>query len=96
MSIYSIITVAVGGICTGVFNILLSKTGYIAPSLVDGVTVAAQQPDAVKSMITFCFVGLEVITSVIVFVLLMFINVEKGLKEKQDEIAARREAKKSE
>ena len=41
MSIYSIITVAVGGICTGVFNILLSKTGYIAPSLVDGVTVAA-------------------------------------------------------
>ena len=59
MSIYSIITVAVGGICTGVFNILLSKTGYIAPSLVDGVTVAAQQPDAVKSMITFCFVGLE-------------------------------------
>lgn len=31
MSIYSIITVAMGGICTGLFNYFLSKTGYVAP-----------------------------------------------------------------
>lgn len=31
MSIFSIITVAMVGICTGLFNFLLSKTGYIAP-----------------------------------------------------------------
>ena len=31
MSIYSIIGVAAAGICTGVFNYFLSKTGYIAP-----------------------------------------------------------------
>ena len=60
----------------------------------DGVTVAAAQPDSVKNMLVFCFVGLEVITAVIVIVLLSFVNVEKGLQEKQDEIAARREEKK--
>ena len=31
MSIYSIIMVTAAGICTGVFNFFLSKTGYIAP-----------------------------------------------------------------
>lgn len=31
MSIYSIITVAGAGICTGIFNMCLSKTGYQAP-----------------------------------------------------------------
>ena len=31
MSIYSIITVATTGICTGLFNLFLSKTGYVAP-----------------------------------------------------------------
>ena len=31
MSIYNIIMVAAAGICTGVFNFFLSKTGYVAP-----------------------------------------------------------------
>lgn len=31
MSIYSIITVAITGICTGLFNLFLSKTEYVAP-----------------------------------------------------------------
>ena len=93
MSIYSIITVTMTGVCTGVFNLLLSTSGYVAPSLVDGVTVAATQTDSVKNMLIFCFVGLEIITAIIVIVLLSFVNVEKGLQEKQDEIAARREAK---
>lgn len=91
MSIYSIITVTMTGVCTGIFNLLLSKTGYIAPSLINGVTVAASQPDSVRNMFVFCFVGLEVITAIIVIVLLSFVNVENGLQEKQDEIARRRE-----
>lgn len=32
MSTYSIITVAMGGICTGLFNFFLSKAGYVAPT----------------------------------------------------------------
>ena len=55
MSIYSIITVTMTGVCTGVFNLLLSTSGYVAPSLVDGVTVAATQTDSVKNMLIFLF-----------------------------------------
>ncbi len=44
-----------------------------------------------KNVITFGFVGLEVITGVILAVLLIFLNVEKDIDKKQAEIAARRE-----
>lgn len=91
MSVYSIITVTMTGVCTGIFNLCLSRAGYVAPRLVDGVTVAATQPDSVKNILIFFFVGLEVITGILVIVLLSQVNVEKGLKEKQDEIARRHE-----
>ncbi len=94
MSVYNIIAVAMVGICTGVFNGLLASAGYIAPEIVDGVTVAAQQTAAVKSAITFGFVGLETITGVILAVLLIFLNVEKNIDKEQAEIQARREAEK--
>ena len=92
MSVYNIIAVAMVGICTGIFNGLLGYAGYIAPEIVNGVTVAAAQSDTVKSAITFGFVGLEVFTGVILAVLLVFLNVEKGIEKKQAEIKARREA----
>lgn len=90
MSVYNIIAVAMVGICTGIFNGLLASAGYVAPEIVDGVTVAAAQSDAVKSVITFGFVGLEVFTGVILAVLLIFLNVEKDIDRKQMEIKARR------
>ena len=90
MSVYNIIAVAMVGICTGIFNGLLASAGYVAPEIVDGVTVAAAQSDAVKSVITFGFVGLEVFTGVILAVLLIFLNVEKDIDRKQTEIKARR------
>ena len=91
MSVYNIIAVAMVGICTGVFNGLLGHAGYIAPEIVNGVTVAATQSDTVKGVITFGFVGLEVFTGVILAVLLLFLNVEKGIEKKQAEIKAREE-----
>ena len=91
MSVYNIIAVAMVGICTGVFNGLLGHAGYVAPEIVNGVTVAAAQSDTVKGVITFGFVGLEVFTGVILAVLLVFLNVEKGIEKKQAEIKARRE-----
>ena len=94
MSVYNIIAVAMVGICTGVFNGLLAGAGYIAPEIVEGVTVAAQQTAAVKGAITFGFVGLETITGVILAVLLIFLNVEKNIDKEQAEIKARREAEK--
>ena len=91
MSVYNIIAVAMVGICTGIFNGLLSGAGYVEPELIEGVTVAAAQSEAVKSVITFSFVGLEVITGIVLAILLVFLNVEKDIGKKQAEIAARRE-----
>ena len=91
MSVYNIIAVAMVGICTGIFNGLLSGAGYVEPELIDGVTVAAAQSEAVKNVITFSFVGLEVITGIVLAILLVFLNVEKDIGKKQAEIAARRE-----
>ena len=91
MSVYNIIAVAMVGICTGIFNGLIARTGYVAPSIIDGVTVAAEQSQAVKNAFTFGFVGLETITGVILVVLLLFLNVEKNIGREQAEIKARRE-----
>lgn len=93
MSVYNIISVAMVGICTGIFNGLLAKTGYVAPEVVNGATVAAEQTAAVRNAITFGFVGLEVFTGIILAVLLIFLNVEKTIGREQQEIRARREGK---
>ena len=89
MSVYNIIAVAMVGICTGVFNGLLGHAGYVAPEILNGITVAAAQSDTVKGVITFGFVGLEVFTGVILAVLLVFLNVEKDIAQKQAEIKNR-------
>ena len=91
MSIYNIIAVTSVGIVTGLFNMLLSKSGYVAPSLVNGETVAAVQNVATKNAITFSFVGLETITAIILIIILAFINVEKHIDKEQAEIKARKE-----
>ena len=91
MSVYNIIAVASVGICTGIFNMMLSAAGYIAPTLsAAGETIAVAQPEAVKSAITFSFVGLETITGIVLAVLLIFLDVEKTIEKKQKEIEARR------
>ncbi len=91
MSMNNIIAVTTVGIVTGFFNLLLSKSGYVAPSLINGETVAAVQSVATKNAITFSFVGLETITAVILIVILAFINVEKHIDKEQEEIKARKE-----
>ena len=93
MSIYNIIAVAIVGVCQGAFNGLLSHAGYIAPKIVNGQTVAVVQSDTVQNVITFGFVGLEVFTSIILAVLLIFLNVEKDIDKKQAEIKTRERKK---
>lgn len=92
MSIYNIIAVTSVGIVTGLFNLMLSKCGYIAPSIVNGATVAAVQNAATRGAITFSFVGLETITAIILVVILAFLNVEKNIDSEQKEIKARKES----
>lgn len=91
MSVYNIIAVAMVGICTGVFNGLIAKAGYVAPSIVNDVTVTVEQSQAVKNVFIFGFVGLEAITGIVLAVLLLFLNVEKNIDREQKEIKARRE-----
>ena len=91
MSVYNIIACALIGVCTGIFNGLIAKAGYVAPSVIDGVTVAVEQSQAVKNVFTFGFVGLETITGVVLALLLLFLNVEKNIGKEQEEIKARRE-----
>lgn len=92
MSIYNIIAVALGGVAVSAFNAMLSGAGYVPPELVDGVTVAAKQPQAVLDVITFAFVGLEAITGIVLAVLLVFLNVEKTIARKQTTIRERQKA----
>ena len=92
MSVYNIIAVATVGIATSVFNALLTGAGYVAPELVDGVTVAAEQTKAVTDVITFSFVGLESITGIVMAVLLIFLGVEKTIERKQAKIVEYKKA----
>lgn len=91
MSIYNTIAVASVGIVTGLFNLLLAKTGYVAPYYNATGELVAVQSEAVKSAITFSFVGLETITAVVLVVILAFIPVEKYIKKEQEEIKARKQ-----
>ncbi len=91
MSIYNTIAVASIGIVTGLFNLLLAKTGYVAPYYDAAGQLIAVQGEAAKSAITFAFVGLESITAVLLVIILAFIPVEKYIKKEQEEIKARKE-----
>lgn len=88
MSVYSIIVTVATGICTSIFNFILGRTGYIAPQLINGVTVAAQQTALTKQGILWSYYGVETIGTLIVIVLYFFLKVEYGLKEKQETLKA--------
>jgi GPH family glycoside/pentoside/hexuronide:cation symporter len=91
-AIYSITQTVCGGIANGVFNLMLSVTSYIPPSVVDGVTVAAQQSDATKAVFVFFFLILDIITSIVIVFLLSKLDVEKTIGQEQAEIKSRHEA----
>lgn len=85
-----IVTLCVG-LSSGIFNLLLSGTGYLAPELVNGETVAFAQSAATQNAITGCFLGVEIVTGLIMIGLLAFLTVEKVIHKEQDEIKSRHE-----
>lgn len=94
-SMQTIMITCTTGVASGIFNLLLAKTGYIAPvfDAVTGVTTGFTQPLATQNAIIFCFVGLEIITALVCVVLLFFFSAEKNVARAQAEIKARREGK---
>lgn len=94
-SIYSIIATVSAGVASGLLNLCMSKAGYIAPEFIQatGETVSAVQNAATQNVFIIFFLGLEVITAVILIVLLKLLNVEKTIDKEQAEIKTRREQK---
>ena len=92
-SIYSIIATVSAGIASGMLNFSMAKAGYIAPEFIQatGETVGTVQNAATQNVFIFFFLGLEIITAVILIVLLRFLNVEKTIDKEQAEIKACRE-----
>lgn len=89
MSIYGIISVSMVGICTGIFNGLISACGYIAPYVDAAGSLIAVQSQMTQNVITFSFTGLDAIATVFMAAALIFLNVEKDIEKKQAEIKQR-------
>lgn len=93
-SINSIIITVSTGVAAGVLNFCLARSGYVAPEFVEatGRTVGAVQNAATQNVFIFFFLGLEIITAIILILLLRFLDVEKHIDKEQAEIKARRRA----
>ena len=91
-STYTIINTVCVGIASGVMNLCLARSGYIAPEFVaaTGETIGAVQNTATQNVFTFFFLGLEIITAIILILLLRHLSVEKNIEQEQAEIKARR------
>lgn len=92
-SIYSIIATVAAGVSSGVLNLCMAQSGYIAPvyDAATGVTTGFVQNAATQNVFTFFFVGFEIITAIVLIVLLKFLDVEKHIDQEQAEIKARKE-----
>ena len=88
-AVNTIIVTICYGLSNGLFNILLARSGYIAPILVDGKTIASNQNPATQNAIIFSFLGLEVVTAFVLIILLAFLSVEKVIDKEQAEIKTR-------
>ena len=103
MSAYNIIATSTVGIATGIFNLLLSMTGYLAPSdtvvegatiqkIVDETTYIFNQNAGVENLFVWSFLGIEIITGILCAIILFFINVEKTIGRKQNVLVEREKA----
>ncbi len=95
-SVYTIIATVCVGVANGIMNLCMANAGYIAPEFIEatGQTIGALQNQATQNVFTFFFLGLEIITGVILVFLLRKLNVEKTIHAEQAEIKARREGSK--
>ncbi len=89
MSVYLSINTILVGVTMGLFNLALSRNGYVPPpdNAIPGQAII--QTEAAKNAIVFMFVGLEVFTGIISAILLAFLGIEKNIKRKQAIIVKR-------
>ena len=92
-SINSIAGTLCVGLARGVMNFFLARSGYLAPEFdaATGVTTGFVQNAATQNVITVFFVGVEIVTALILIGLLIFLTVEKDIDKEQAEIKARQQ-----
>ena len=93
-SINSVITTIAVGLSAGILNLCMSFAGYKAPDFIQatGETIGYTQNAATQNVFTFFFVGLEIITAIVLVLLLRYLDVEKHIGKEQAEIKARKGA----
>lgn len=91
-SVNSIIITVSTGLAAGLLNFCLSRSGYAAPEFVEatGQTIGLAQNAATQNVFIFFFLGIEIITGIILAVILFFLDIEKHVEKEQAEIRARR------
>ena len=83
MTIYGAIMAGMTGVATGILNIVLSNVGYAA----DNISSAA-----IRGAMPWVFIGVETICYLIIFLLFIFMGVEKFGKLDHDAIVADQKA----
>ena len=103
MSIYSACMTTLSGLCSGVMNLMLNASGYIAPNadaatvttgvqkIVDG-TAIYDQPGSAQFAIKAMYILFELVAWAVAAVALTGLDVERNLPAEQEEIRRRREA----
>lgn len=86
---YSIIFTVCAGLAQGLFNLGMSRNGYVPPKA-DGTFV--EQTAAVKSFFVFSYMGMYTIGCVIMLVIFWFYRVEKDMPQMKADITARHKA----
>jgi GPH family glycoside/pentoside/hexuronide:cation symporter len=85
-SIVSILMTVSMGLCTGVFNLGLGRTGYVPPAA-DGSWAA--QNTAVQNLFVWGVFGVPAALYIIIIVLLAFYHVEKEMPKIQTDLVSR-------
>lgn len=78
MTVYGSIMVGLTGLSAAIINMFLTSTGY-DPTL-------AVQNDLTKAGLSWCYLGIELVCYALIGLMLIFLNVEKHIKEDQAEI----------
>ena len=92
-SVNSVITTVAVGLASGILNLSMAFSGYKAPEFIEatGETIGYVQNAATQNVFTFFFIGLEIITALVLILILRFLDVEKHIEKEQAEIKARKE-----
>lgn len=84
MSVYGSIMVGLTGLGNGIINVLLTSAGYNA-------SLPAQNA-SVQNMLVLCYLGIELVCYAVIVVLMLFLKVEKHIKQDQATILENQKA----